>query len=115
MHYAKVVGIFQTLHPGRTTISVLQGLGYFLFFFIPVSFKCVISLSWSSGYELHRVGKDKLGPGQGIIAWPLVSAELSKMGIHQMEEQQCDPTRIFGCRKNLWGWRGAEIRAGSGD
>lgn len=33
MHYAKVVGIFQTLHPGRTTISVLQGLGYFYFFY----------------------------------------------------------------------------------
>lgn len=60
MHYAKVVGIFQTLHPGRTTISVLQGLGYF-FFSLPVSFKCVISLSWSSGYELHSVGKDELG------------------------------------------------------
>lgn len=58
MHYAKVVGIFQTLHPGRTTISVLQGLGYF---FSPLSFKCVISLRCNSSYDLHSIGKDELG------------------------------------------------------
>lgn len=53
-----------------------------------------------------------LGVGQGISAWSLVPTELSKVGIHQMEEQQGDPTCVFGCRKNLWGWRGAKIRAG---
>lgn len=41
--------------------------------------------------------------------------EPSKVGIHQMEEQQREPTCISGCRKNLWGWRGAKIRTGSGD
>lgn len=112
MHYAKVVGIFQTLHPGRTTISVLQGLGYFSPppFLSNVLFHCVGAVVMSYWGWLG---------GQGITARPLVPTELSKVGIHQMEEQQADPTCIFGCRKNLWGWRGAKNQgwrgAGSGD
>ena len=89
MHYAKVVGIFQTLHPGRTTISVLQGLGYF---FLPLSFKCVISLRFNSSYNLHSTEKDELGLA-GVVkgslslgthgsAWPLEPPECSEVGTH---------------------------------
>lgn len=116
MHYAKVVGIFQTLHPGRTTISVLQGLGYF---FSPL---CFFQMCYFAEMERwlrltqRREGRAGSGwGGQGISAWPCVSTERSEVVTHRLEEQHSDPTCIFGCRKNLWGWRGAKIRAGSGD
>lgn len=103
MHYAKVVGIFQALHPGRTTISVLQGLGYFS---PSLSFKCVISLRCNGGYHLHSRGKDELGlagvvkgsPPLGThgLSWPLASPKASEVGTHRTEEQRSDAACTTG-------------------
>lgn len=111
MHYAKVVGIFQTLHPGRTTISVLQGLGYF--FFLPVSFKCVISLSWSSGYELHSTEKDELGlagVAKGSVPGPLCPQSFPKWACITCRSSSVTPLAYLGAGKTCGG--GEELKSG---
>lgn len=50
---------FRLCIPGELQFQFYRVWG--IFFSLPVSFKCVISLSWSSGCELHSVGKDELG------------------------------------------------------
>lgn len=117
MHYAKVVGIFQTLHPGRTTISVLQGLGYFffLFFLPPVSFKCVISLCWSSGYEFHSTGKDELGLAElvkGSLPGLLCPQSSPKWASLKWRSSSVTPLVYLGAGKTCGG--GEELKLGLG-
>lgn len=83
--------------------------GFGIFFFHPVSFKCVISLSWSSGYELHRVEKDELGlagVAKGSVPGPLCPQSSPKWECIECRSSSVTPLAYLGAGKTCGGGEG---------
>lgn len=67
--------------------------GFRVFFLPPLSFKCVISLRCNSGYNLHSIGKDELGPAGVVKGSPLWAPTVQPGPLHLQSPLRWAPIR----------------------
>lgn len=101
---------FRLCIPGELQFQFYRVRGIFFSFFLPpVSFKCVISLCWSSGYELHSTGKDELGLAgvvKGSQPGPLCPQSSPKWESLKCRSSSVTPLAYLGTRKTCGGGEG---------